>query len=356
MFLKIKEYAPELSYKYPERVTSIAKTDETMWIGREDGVIEFIGSSSNGIINAFDLEFDCLENEDIKERINAMAITSDGGINNILFAGNEKNLKAFKIRNDASTINICNSNLSNNFRTAEVACCKNVHSYILNSISLNSSSDFMITSDYIKVNLWRPDKLENSFSLVDIKAQIASGCIYVINTSKFSPYHNSIFGYSSSSGELSLNDISISPKSQKIQSFKNSYSQSIKSISDFVFVDSNFILTRSMNNMCLFDQRNPKKEVYLAELVTSLEEQNKLNSGDAVYDRFKLDCDGHMAYTGSCYGSVYCFDLLSTNLEEVSVYDSKRSTNDKKVKNIVAEHDGFSCVVNGKVVSYKLTQ
>lgn len=356
MFFKTGEYIPDIPLKYADRVTSLLKTEDALWIGREDGLVEIINGPMTGLIKAFDLEFDCLENEDIKEKINSMALMTDGGVNNILFVGNEKNLKVFQIRNDVSTLSICNREFTDKFRINEIDSCKNVHSYILNSISLNASRDFMITSDYIKVNLWRPGRLESTFSLIDIKSQIASGCIYVINTSKFSPYQDSVFGYSSSSGELSLNDISISPKSQKIQSFRNSYTQSIKSISDFVFIDSNFILTRSMNNLCLFDQRNSKKEVYITELVTSTDEQNMLNSCDAVYDRFKLDCSGHMAYTGSYNGSVYCFDLLNSSLEEINVIDGVKSLNENKIKNVAAENEGFSCVANGRVKTYKIKQ
>lgn len=356
MFLKTAEHVPDLPLKYSERITSILKGEDMLWVGREDGVVEFFNESMAGKVKAFDLEFDCLENEDIKEKISTMTVSNDGGVNTILYVGNEKSIKIFQVRNDVSTLDICNKQLSDNFRNLEITTCKNIHSYIINSISLNCTKDFMITSDYIKVNLWKPDRLENTYGLVDIKPQIASGCIYVINSAKFSPHQDNIFAYSSSSGELSLNDISISPKSQKIQSFKNSYTQSIKSISDFVFVDSNFILTRSMNNLCLFDQRNSKKEIYIQELVTSPEEQNILNACDAVYDRFKIDCWGHMAYTGSHNGSVYCFDLLNTKLEEVVVIENTKASADKKIRNIAADNEGFACVANGKVKTYKLTQ
>lgn len=352
MFVKKYEYKPGLSAKFCEKVTCLNETSGKLWMGREDGVLECYDGSVDFNTRVFESEFDYLENEDIKEKIIAIDSMSDGGVNDILFVGNEKSVKVLRSRNDAPTLDICNGSLSSRYRVVEIKKCQNIHSYIANSISINKSREYLITSDYIKINMWRPQRMDDFYNILDIKPQLVGGAVFVINSCKFSPFSDSVLAYSSSNGEISINDISITPKSQKVCSMKNVDVGSIKSISDFSFIDSNLIISRSLNNICLFDMRNPKSSIFCKELITDFSEQNMLNSSDAIYEKFKIASSGMYAYTGSYFGSVYSINILGGTQEEIVVGEQRQFGIENRVKLVTGSSGEFSCVLNGNVMKY----
>jgi serine/threonine-protein phosphatase 2A regulatory subunit B len=353
MFSKQYEYTPQTELQYKEKITCLYQKNENLWIGREDGFLECHGNSQKILYKAFKTDFDYLENEDIKPRITCFEHTNDGGLNDVVFIGNEKSIKVIKVRNDASTHDICNEKYSSDFRVNDVTTCKNVHNYILNSISLNRTKDYLISCDYIKINLWKPERMENFYNIVDLKPQLVDGAVFVINSCKFNPWKDNVMAYSSSNGEIYLNDISITPRSQTVSIMRNINTESIKSISDFTFIDENMIVSRSLNNLCLFDVRNTKIAVFSKELITNLDEQNALNSSDAIYEKFKISSDGLFAYTGSYFNSVYSTNVISGVQEEILVGNQRVFDVENKIKLVSAGTNGFSCVLDGSV--YKLS-
>lgn len=354
MFTKKYEYTPELDFLYKEKITFLSQKGNNLWIGREDGVLECHNKDRKFSTKIFKTDFDYLENEDIKPKITSFEYLNEGDLNEIVFVGNEKTIKVVKIRNDASTEDICNEIYSDHYKSEDITICKNVHNYILNSISMNMSNEYMISSDYIKINLWKPQRMNNYYTIVDLKPQLVDGSVFVINSCKFSPFKDSIMAYSSSNGEISLNDISITPKSQTVLIMKNFNTDSIKSISDFSFVDENIIISRSLNNICLFDIRNTNCALFSKELITDPIEQNSLNSSDAIYEKFKISTNGVFAYTGSYFNSVYSINVISGAQEEVQINSDRKFGIENKIKLVSSfndgfSNDGFSCVLNGSV-------
>lgn len=353
-FTKISEQKPAIQSRYTEKITSLLQTSDFTWIGREDGIVDFHSGTLKGSAKVFEVSFDCLESEDIKERINAMAVLEDGGVSSTLYGANERSIKLIQIRNDASTKSLCAGEYSSNFRITEKKYCQNIHSYILNSISINSSKEYLISADYLKINLWSPHHMDCFYNLVDIKSQLTGGAVFVINSCKFSPFSDTSFGYSTSNGFLKINDMSQAPKSEEVISFKNENTESIKSISDFSFLDQNMLISRSMNNLSVFDMRNPKSTVFSKDLIKNPSELNELNTGEAIYDKFKISTFNDTAYTGSYFGSVYSLNLLSTEIEEIQVSEKREYSIENKIKMITCNERGFSCVLGGKLVEYSL--
>jgi len=352
MFEKKHEYRPNIELEYADKITCLVKKDNRLWIGREDGILECHNENVKFNAKVFETEYDYLESEEIKAKISAFEQVNDGSVNDIIYVGNEKGIKVFKIRNDAPTIDICNDLYSPSYRISEIKKCPNTHAYVLNSLSLNRSREYLASSDYIKINLWKPEKMSEPYNIIDLKPQLVGGVVFVINSCKFNPFCDGILAYSSSNGEIYLNDISITPKSQEICSMKNTNTESIKSISDFAFIDSNLVISRSLNNICLFDVRSTKSSIFSKELITNYDEQNMLNSSDAIYEKFKIATDGMFAYSGSYLNSVYSVNVLTGSQEEVLVGEKREFSTDNKIRLVVAENDGFTCVLNGSVFKY----
>lgn len=352
MFIRRHEYRPEVEHDLNEKVTSLLKKDNKLWIGREDGFLECHNENIKFSTKLFESEYDYLESEEIKPKVIAIEHMNDGSVNDIIFCGNEKTIKMFKIRNDAPTIDICNDLLSPGYRISEIKKCSNIHTYVLNSISLNRSKEYLVSTDYLEVNLWKPSRMDNFYNIINLKPELTSGTVFVINSCKFNPFTDNLLVYSTTNGEISLNDISIAPKAQKVGSMKNNSTFSIKSISDFSFIDSNLLISRSLNNICLFDLRNTKTPIFNKELICDFEEQNKLNFSDAIYEKFKIVADNMFAYTGSYFNTVYSINVLTGTFDEIIIGSERAFGIDNKIRLIETENDGFSCILNGVLIKY----
>lgn len=330
---------------FESKYTSIIQADRFTCLGREDGDIEIFNDQSKGRTKVFDKTFDALENEDVNGHINAMAYLDHGSIIGTLFAGNDRHIKAIRIRNDTSTMNICQDNPAPGFRFTTHKICQNVHTYALSSMSLSISREYLITSDYIKVNLWDPQTLGSFYNIVDIKPQLSNGLVFVINISKFSPNKDGLFGYSTSNGRLVLHDTAVAPRGEPVAHLTLQGTEGIRSISDFFFFDENLIVTRTMNNVAVFDVRNPQKELYSRDLVTNHSELNILNSESTIYEKFGIVGHNGRAYTGSYFGSIYSLDVQRNEYEEVQIREKRECVPESKVKMMVWNGKELVCAL-----------
>ncbi|KAI5151202.1 serine/threonine-protein phosphatase 2A regulatory subunit B [Enteropsectra breve] len=352
MLENIFAYDPGVDAEYSDRITSLLPGKNSVLIGREDGVIEAYGPTEKYKTTLFTTEFDYLENEDIKEKITAIEQMTDGGVNSILFVGNEKSIKTLQVRPMLPTLDICREVQADEYRMIEIDKKPNIHSYVLNSLSLNVSKTSLLSSDFIRINLWCPERMEQFYNLVDIKPNLTNGIIFVINSAKFSPYHDSIFAYSASNGMLCLHDIDASPSSQRIAEISADDKQHIKSISDFAYVNPNQIACRQLNTVSLFDIRNPTKAVFIKDLLLNPGEKNKINCAEAIYQTFKISSDEKFIYTGSYFNSVYSINPLNAETEEIVVGPERQFSTEKRARHIVDHKNGFYCAYDGKVLRY----
>lgn len=352
MFVKTDEYNPGVDGRFVDKITSLLCKGENIFLGREDGVVECYSKRARYSHPAFQIEFDYLENEDIKEKIIATDCTTDGGVHDVLFLGNEKSIKTLMLRSDASTLSICHSERATGCRVARERKCANVHGYVLNSLSLNASADSLLSADFIKINLWKPERMDKYYGLFDIKPQLSGGLVFVINEAKFSPFRENLFAFSASNGDLVLNDVDVAPRSQQIATMRNPQASGVRSVSDFSFVDANLVVARSLNSVCLFDVRKPNAAIFSRDLIEDICEQNLLNGSDAIYQTFKIANDGIHAYTGSYFNSVYCVNLLSGDVEEQLVGPVREFDTWKRVRLVASDGAGFACVYNGTLFRF----
>lgn len=355
MFAKSSEYDPGVDGRYAEGISSLLERGGRLYAGREDGVVECIGVERY-CHTAFAPEFDFLENDTIREKIVAVEQTTDGGVHDILFLGNEKSLRVLRMRSDSATLSICHGSTAHRgFRVTEEKHVPNVHSYITNSLSLSAGGDALISADFLRINMWRPERMEQFFSLVDLKPQVhGCGLSFVINAAKFSPFSDSLIAFSASNGDVSLHDLDAAPRSQLVSSMRNAAANGVRSVSDFSFVDDFMLVTRSLNNVALFDLRKPSSPVLSLDLVTAPSEQALLNSSSAVYQTFKISNDGMHAYTGSCFNTVYCVNLLSGDVLETTVGSSRTYDISNRIRLVVRDGTGFACVFGGRLYRFSM--
>lgn len=350
------------TYKNKTDISSIS-FKEDLYVGTENGIVScYQGSDKLYNSQYFTLKFDYLESCDVLEKITAFDFMESGGISKFSIVSNERNLKVFEVRNDKSTLenldNVDNSNLK--FTHKEIKEFSNVHSYMCNSVSLNNDNQYFISSDYLVVNLWRPDILEGCYTLIDIKPPKHTDLVYVINTCKFSKYLNTIFGYSTTNGEILFNDLRLSTKSDNIIKITNKDKDikdgAFKSVSDFSFVDENLVINRSLNNVSLSDLRNPDKEVFRITISENIVSNPSILDSDAVYEKFKISENGKFAFTGSFSNKIYAINIQTGSKEEIELDTKYRSSDLNKTRFVASKNNGFYAVYGNTIYEYENDQ
>ncbi|ADM11531.1 Ser/Thr protein phosphatase PP2-A regulatory subunit B [Encephalitozoon intestinalis ATCC 50506] len=345
------------SLENKERTTSM-QYGERLYIGCGDGRVECYGDKKLYSFQGFELEFDYLESCDVAEKVLAIEKLDCGGPEELLAVGNERSLKIWRIRNKGPTKEVVEGRFSEEYDYTCVKECKNVHPCILNSLSLNNDKQYLLSSDYLKINLWKPEKIEGCFTIVDVKPHKYSDLMFVINSTKFSSEMNMVFGYSTSSGVIHINDLRLSSKSLEVLKIDgvdvDGIEGAVKSISDFQFVDSNLILARCLNSVTLYDMRNPKDSVFTTVLCDDTDEISSVYESDAVYTRFRISCSNGYGFTGGFQDAVHIVNLSDGSKEDLEIPCEPKNTEKKdKLKLVCSNGERFVVACEDKLFEYK---
>lgn len=352
MFTRKAVYTPPVDDKYRDKITCLRSKDTNLLIGREDGGVELHKDAYDYWHPAFSPEFDCLDSEDIKERAVAVEQGLTGDVSDVVFVANEKTIKVLRMHNNFATYDLINGRYSPEYKVVEEKVCHNVHSYVLNSLSLNNSGDSLLGSDFIRINLWKPERMDKFYNLVDIKPQLFGGVVFVINSAKFSPFQENLFVYSTQCGDIAIQDVDITPRSSCAALIKVSVAGPVKSVFDVSFASQNHIVARTLNTVSLFDIRNPDHPVFTRQLSSDPYELSLLNSSDAVYQTYHIAGNNLFAYTGSCFNIVYSVNILTGDLEEVLIGDKREFNVEHRIKYITLDGNGFACAYQGQLLRF----
>lgn len=347
-----------LEFKRPdvkEKITSMMYSGG-LYVGRGDGRIDCYRDEKLHSFQGFELEFDYLESCDVAEKISAVEKLDCGALSEFLIVGNERSLKVWRIRNMGPVRDLVQGKYAKEYECVCVKECKNVHSYILNSLSLNNDKQHLLSSDYLKINLWKTERIDGCFTVVDVKPQKYNDLVFVINSTKFNPEENMVFGYSTSSGEIHVNDLRLSSKSSEvllIDSDVNGIDSAVKSVSDFQFVDSNLIVARNLNSVTLYDQRNVGRNIFTTVLCDDTNEISSLYESDAVYARFRISCNNNYAFTGGFNNTVNIINLLEGSKEDVVVAYDESPDGKERLKLVNAYENKFVIACEDNLIEYK---
>lgn len=208
------------------------------------------------------------------------------------------------------------------------------HSYMINSLSLNSDQETFLSSDDLRINMWNLQRPDTAFLIVDIKPPCLDDLDEIITKSHFHPVHCNMLMWSTSRGDIKMGDLrerslcDVSPKvyRDKGPMPKSFFGEILSYISDAKFSnDGEYILTRDFLSLKLWDIRvehEPVKKVSIQDhLIPRLSE---LYEGDHLFDKFEcaFTHDSSQFVSGSYCNMFTTFNKAgisaTTNLNEQS--------------------------------------
>lgn len=209
---------------------------------------------------------------------------------------------------------------------------KNAHAYHVNSLSVSSDCETFLSADDLRVNLWKIDRHETCFTIVDMKPESMDALSEVLTSAIFHPHQSHIFAFSTSTGAVKLADMRMSALCDNcVKEFKDTttaspnsfFAEILECISDISFTNSgNQLLLRDYMSLKLWDARMEHRPALVVDiqgyLVPKLRE---LYMNDLIFDKFKcsVSYDDSLFLTGT-YGGVACAFERTTG-KAVSAFD-----------------------------------
>ncbi|KAJ6222874.1 hypothetical protein RDWZM_001419 [Blomia tropicalis] len=317
-------------------------------------------------------EFDYLKSLEIEEKINKIRWLKKKNSSNFLLSTNDKTVKLWKIsernkrfdgfnlkESETGQMRLIDPNSLTSLRVPVVVPSKmavqssarrifaNAHTYLINSISVNSDQETYLSADDLRINLWNIEINDESFNIVDIKPANMEELTEVITAAEFHPHHCNHFVYSSSKGILRLCDMraaALCDRHSKIfeEPEDNSFfSEIISSISGIKFSNNGrYLISRDYMSIKVWDINMESKPVetykvheYLRSKLCSLFES------DYIFDKFECSINGSDTHlmTGSYNNFFKIFDrrtkrdVMYEANKEIAVNSTSKSLNPRKV-------------------------
>ncbi|KDD76384.1 hypothetical protein H632_c247p1 [Helicosporidium sp. ATCC 50920] len=335
--------------------------------GREDGP-EGMGGGPRGAPHEYryltefqshEPEFDYLKSLEIEEKINCVRWVRRGGgwgegletpTSHMLLTSNDKTIKLWRVaenpaagRGDSPIAppTTAHASAAGHFcATGELRVpssvrgggqdlpllshrCKRVfssaHAYHINSVSMSSDQETMLSADDLRINLWHLDMGTQAFNVVDIKPVSMEDLTEVITRAVFHPRDGATFAYSSSRGCVRVGDLraaALCDEHAKVLedgsgaggAGKTFFSEIIASINDLVFSsDGRSLVTRDFMTVKVWDLAMERSPVAIYPVHDSLRVRlAELYESDAIFDKFDvaLSGDGRRWASGS-YSSFF---------------------------------------------------
>lgn len=347
-------------------ISSIQAKGSRIYMGTTDGRI----ITDRYELQSHEREFDYLESSDINEKINSVALFSSGSFHENLATCNEKCIKIWRARPQATTFDILQMGYRNlehekpnldsqeeekqiSYKIECIKCIKNVHDYSINSLSINTSENFLLSSDYLRINLWCTQNMKHCVNLIDSKPKRYEELEFVITKCLFK--NNSVFGYGTTNGMVSINDLRISPLSMRIKTVsarKNSLSDELTgAISDFKFFDENYLVTRDLNSLAIYDLRSEKTEIKRYRLFETQKSflEEFLNK-DTESDWFSMGMCDNKIVTGGYGAQIYMISPIMGTIETILLDVSET---DGTVEHCAMSNNRFVCSYKDGAYTYK---
>ncbi|TBU18149.1 regulatory subunit B of Ser/Thr protein phosphatase 2A [Hamiltosporidium tvaerminnensis] len=378
------------TYNNTELITFVTFKNQKLYVGRADGKFECYNDpqTKHYELQSHVSEFDYLESSDIQEKIVCAEIIQDGGISDILFLSNEKSIKVWNCKLDIPTAKIISKEVniqpvtnnknreaknviprksklmykSGSYKFDMLKEQRNIHLYTINSLHSSLNSEYLLSSDYLKINLWCTRNMDKAFCIIDIKPTRYEELAYVITSSRFKCDDDMVFGYSTSKGEINIQDLRIKSSSGKVMTMGKRTNSSVfddlmKSISDFRFCDDHTIVARDLSSLTLFDTRNTNKELKSVKVFHS--DGNLIDDifeSQTAYEKFLVEVSQNKIVTGNFGNKIFILDKVSFATEEISVgeiSDLEIVDFSTRIRNIAVENNNIVAALGDQCYFYK---
>lgn len=307
------------THTFTSSISTLSTSNETLLIGHSDGFIE--SYPTDFIFSSHSSSYDYLESAEISERITCISQIDLGDGKTSIIAGNERNIKLWSVhkkRQDSekvfefktkphthSTISpYCLKPLSSTTmpRHKLVRGYGDLHLYNLHGITTIPHSHTFMTVDYLQVlfhNLVKP-----SFTLLNIKPDTIDSLTFLITSLNMHTAHS--FIYTTSSGDVVLNDMRIQPKGMTVSKFNGS---------EFIrnaFIENHITYLRTPSGISEVDFRNTRRCV------------NQVPIGDQdynaeCYEKIGICVRNGNIVTGSNDGKLHC--VRNNKVQSVALGD-----------------------------------
>jgi len=290
---------------------------------------------------AHDQEFDCLKSLDIEEKINvARWLPKHNGVN--VITCNDKTIKYWKVNEnsrvpksftykqtpslpgagDAKSSMVLPRIPTDGAAAVPVRkpkavmrrAYRNAHAYHINSLSANSDGETFLSADDLRVYLWHVARSDETFLVLDIKPSNMEELSEVITCAAFDSNSCHMFAYSSSRGDVKLQDLRTSAVCKKpsallscAQEDDSYFSEIVASTSHINFsADGRRIFARNYMTVQVWDVANTSRPLSVINVQESMRGRlQELYESDMIFDKFQCasNPDGTEVATGS-YGNV----------------------------------------------------
>jgi len=212
---------------------------------------------------------------------------------------------------------------------------------------VNSDGETYLSSDDLRINLWKMSRSDATFNIVDIKPANMEELTEVITSAEFHPQHCNIFMHSSSKGMIKLADMrcaALCDSSAKVfeepedPAMKSFFSEIISSISDVKFsTDGRYILSRDYLNLKVWDINMESKPVKSIPIHDNLRSKLcDLYENDCIFDKFEcaMSADGTQLLTGSYNNRFHIYDKAGrdTSVEATKQTQPRKNSLTNKYK------------------------
>ena len=281
-------------------------------------------------------EFDYLKSQDIEEKINQIQWLRNHGKHLRIASTNDRTIKLWKISEktvkkiEKPTVIKGNQITLPKLKSMETGFMPslkneyaNLHTYHINSISLASNDEFMISSDDLRVYLWNVEDKSKAFNVVDLKPVDLTDLSEVITSSQYHPISDNMFLYSTSKGVVNIADLrknSVCDTNAMVlfetedPSKKNFFTEIVSSISDATFSkNGRYIYSRDFLTVKIWDLNMTSKPVCTIPIFEPLKSKLcELYENECIFDKFTITSspDSSFFVTGNFNKTFHVIDYL----------------------------------------------
>ena len=295
-------------------------------------------------------EFDYLKSQDIEEKINQIQWLRNHGKHLRIISTNDRTIKLWKI-SEKSVKKIERGAIVKGqqiqlpklkvVETGYLPSLKHqfadLHNYHINSVSIASNDEYMISSDDLRVYIWDIQERNKAFNVIDLKPEDLTDLSEVITSSQYHPISDNMFLYSTSKGVVNVADLrksSICDNNAVVlfesedPSKKNFFTEIVSSISDATFSrNGKYIYSRDFLNVKVWDLAMPTKPVTTIPIFEPLKSKLcELYENECIFDKFSIassPCSNYFV-TGNFNKTFHVIDYMGEKNLQIKLNFQKK--------------------------------